>query len=305
MPYIKNLGVLGIDASVRMVDPVQQQYARRTTSTSTLRSSASASRPCREIRCDPISRQRSAATKGSQQSGRNFRSGHRRTGRPDRCRQYPSRNGDRLPGAGPGDPVRALLGAALVQGVALDRLLGHVRPPSPGQAKICPRHSGNLVVQSRKGRQTGAQDLDFTGGSASEPRWVRAMVRSSPGRLRRPPSPTGHEGSNQRANMGAYIIRRVLLMIPTLFGIMLVSFAVVQFAPGGPVERVIAQLSGSDTGATSRISGSPGGDFGPRGGAEGASGGGRRIVEISRRPGARSGIHQAARKAVRLRQAGL
>jgi microcin C transport system permease protein len=64
--------------------------------------------------------------------------------------------------------------------------------------------------------------------------------------------------------MTAYIIRRLLLMIPTLFGIMLVSFVVVQFAPGGPVERVIAQLSGTDTGATSRISGSPGGDFGAR-----------------------------------------
>ncbi len=70
--------------------------------------------------------------------------------------------------------------------------------------------------------------------------------------------------------MTAYIIRRLLLMIPTLFGIMLVSFVVVQFAPGGPVERVIAQLSGSDTGATSRISGSPGGDFGARGQAQGA-----------------------------------
>ncbi|MGZ5854588.1 MAG: microcin C ABC transporter permease YejB [Xanthobacteraceae bacterium] len=65
--------------------------------------------------------------------------------------------------------------------------------------------------------------------------------------------------------MAAYIIRRILFMIPTLFGIMLVSFVVVQFAPGGPVERVIAQLSGSDTGATSRISGSAGGDFGVRG----------------------------------------
>jgi microcin C transport system permease protein len=65
--------------------------------------------------------------------------------------------------------------------------------------------------------------------------------------------------------MAAYILRRVLFMIPTIFGIMLVSFAVVQFAPGGPVERVIAQLAGTDTGATSRISGSPGGDFGARG----------------------------------------
>ncbi|HUI12010.1 MAG TPA: microcin C ABC transporter permease YejB [Xanthobacteraceae bacterium] len=61
--------------------------------------------------------------------------------------------------------------------------------------------------------------------------------------------------------MAAYIVRRLLFMIPTIFGIMLVSFVVVQFAPGGPVERVIAQLRGSDTGATSRISGSTSGDF--------------------------------------------
>jgi microcin C transport system permease protein len=71
--------------------------------------------------------------------------------------------------------------------------------------------------------------------------------------------------------MTAYIIRRILFMIPTLFGIMLVSFVVVQFAPGGPVERVIAQLTGSDTGATSRISGSQSGDFGGRGAVQSAS----------------------------------
>src|ERR1700710_3000422 len=64
--------------------------------------------------------------------------------------------------------------------------------------------------------------------------------------------------------MSAYIARRILLMFPTLLGILFISFLVVQFAPGGPVERVIAQLSGADTGGTSRISGS-GGDFGPRG----------------------------------------
>src|SRR6202790_3938762 len=64
--------------------------------------------------------------------------------------------------------------------------------------------------------------------------------------------------------MSAYIARRILLMIPTLLGILFVSFIVVQFSPGGPVERVIAQLSGADTGASSRISGSSGGDFGAR-----------------------------------------
>jgi len=62
--------------------------------------------------------------------------------------------------------------------------------------------------------------------------------------------------------MNAYIVRRLLLMIPTLLGILFVAFVVVQFAPGGPVERVIAQLSGADTGGTSRISG--GSDFAPR-----------------------------------------
>jgi microcin C transport system permease protein len=63
--------------------------------------------------------------------------------------------------------------------------------------------------------------------------------------------------------MSAYIIRRLFLMIPTLFGIMLVSFVVVQFAPGGPIERVLAALSGADTGAGGRTGG--GGDFGGRG----------------------------------------
>jgi len=60
--------------------------------------------------------------------------------------------------------------------------------------------------------------------------------------------------------MTYYIIRRLLLIIPTMVGIMAISFAVVQFAPGGPVERVIAQLTGSDVSATARISGG-GGDF--------------------------------------------
>ncbi|PRD44184.1 microcin ABC transporter permease [Phyllobacterium phragmitis] len=58
--------------------------------------------------------------------------------------------------------------------------------------------------------------------------------------------------------MGAYILRRLLLMIPTMFGIMAISFAVVQFAPGGPVERVIAQLSGQGGDALDRLSGGSG-----------------------------------------------
>ncbi|MBN8997179.1 MAG: microcin C ABC transporter permease YejB [Rhizobiales bacterium] len=61
--------------------------------------------------------------------------------------------------------------------------------------------------------------------------------------------------------MGAYILRRLLLIIPTMIGIMAISFAVVQFAPGGPVERIIAQLTGTDVSATERVTGG-GGDAG-------------------------------------------
>ena len=63
--------------------------------------------------------------------------------------------------------------------------------------------------------------------------------------------------------MGAYILRRLLLVIPTLLGIMVINFTLVQFVPGGPVEQIIAQMEGggdvfesfagggSDTGAQS------------------------------------------------------
>jgi len=101
--------------------------------------------------------------------------------------------------------------------------------------------------------------------------------------------------------MSAYIARRILLMIPTLLGILFVSFVVVQFAPGGPVERVLAQLSGADTGGSSRISGSSGGDFGARAPVGASADAGR--LEISGGAGAGSGFRQEPGKAVRLRQA--
>ncbi|MFM2354558.1 MAG: hypothetical protein RLZZ528_294 [Pseudomonadota bacterium] len=44
--------------------------------------------------------------------------------------------------------------------------------------------------------------------------------------------------------MGAYILRRLILVIPTLFGIMLINFALTQFVPGGPIEQIIAQVQG-------------------------------------------------------------
>src|SRR6476620_10957270 len=64
--------------------------------------------------------------------------------------------------------------------------------------------------------------------------------------------------------MSAYIVRRILLMIPTLLGILFGSFIVVQCAPGGPVDRVIGRLGGAAPGASSRNSGPSGGHFGAR-----------------------------------------
>jgi microcin C transport system permease protein len=60
--------------------------------------------------------------------------------------------------------------------------------------------------------------------------------------------------------MLSYIVRRLFLIIPTLFGIMVVNFIIVQAAPGGPVERMIAEIKGTAIDATARISGSGGGE---------------------------------------------
>jgi microcin C transport system permease protein len=56
--------------------------------------------------------------------------------------------------------------------------------------------------------------------------------------------------------MGTYLLRRLLFMVPTIFGIMVVNFIIVQAAPGGPVEQALAAIQGFGTDATERISGS-------------------------------------------------
>jgi microcin C transport system permease protein len=67
--------------------------------------------------------------------------------------------------------------------------------------------------------------------------------------------------------MLSYIIRRLLLIIPTLFGIMVLNFLIVQAAPGGPVEQIIARLHGNDVAATARFGGSAGGEVSAPGAA--------------------------------------
>jgi microcin C transport system permease protein len=51
--------------------------------------------------------------------------------------------------------------------------------------------------------------------------------------------------------MGAYVLRRLLLMLPTLLGVLLLNFTVIQFVPGGPAEQLMAQLSNREARASS------------------------------------------------------
>jgi microcin C transport system permease protein len=62
--------------------------------------------------------------------------------------------------------------------------------------------------------------------------------------------------------VAVYLLKRVLLIVPTLFGIMLLSFAIIQFAPGGPVEQLVAELTGHGGGGVAGRIGGGGGDAG-------------------------------------------
>jgi microcin C transport system permease protein len=73
--------------------------------------------------------------------------------------------------------------------------------------------------------------------------------------------------------MLAYILRRLMLVIPTLLGIMVINFFIIQAAPGGPVEQMISQIQGTAVDATERFSGSSSGGETVRS-ATGDSGGG-------------------------------
>ena len=77
--------------------------------------------------------------------------------------------------------------------------------------------------------------------------------------------PAGHDVSKP---MGNYILRRLLLIPPTLLGIMALNFAIVQVAPGGPIDQIVAQLLMEDVSPTARIGGSGGGEMGSAASAE-------------------------------------
>ena len=103
--------------------------------------------------------------------------------------------------------------------------------------------------------------------------------------------------------MLAYIVRRLLLIIPTLLGIMVINFVIIQAAPGGPVEQMIARAPGRPTCRPTARFGGRQGEMAEGRGARRQSGSG--AEQVSRRARPRPGVHQGAREAVRLRQAGV
>ena len=74
--------------------------------------------------------------------------------------------------------------------------------------------------------------------------------------------------------MLAYIVRRLALIVPTLFGIMVINFIVIQAAPGGPIEQLIATFEGTAVDLTARVSGTGPGELLEQGGRGSGAGNG-------------------------------
>ncbi|MFC3285240.1 microcin C ABC transporter permease YejB [Litchfieldella rifensis] len=78
--------------------------------------------------------------------------------------------------------------------------------------------------------------------------------------------------------MGSYVLRRLLLMIPTLLGIMLLNFVIVQAAPGGPIDQMLARFEGLQSAASTRLD-AGGGDTVASGESRGSRGVDPRLIE--------------------------
>ena len=143
-PFIKNLGTLGIDATLRVVDPVQYRARRDGFDFDiTIDRFSFSATPGDSLRTYFSSQ--AAALKGSNNLAGIAEPGGRRPGRRHHRRPDADRADHRLPRTRPRHPRRPLLDSTMVQGVALDRLLGRLRPPA-GAAALFSRYSRNLVV---------------------------------------------------------------------------------------------------------------------------------------------------------------
>ena len=199
----------------------------------------------------------------------------------------------RLPRARPRAARRALLGADVVQRHKPRRLLGQFSRPrrDRNSARARPdtwwfdprRRQGSASRRERRCLARSAHDRD---------KGLRCRIGAQRDAWQ------GRSYPLSLARLMLAYIARILLMIPTMLGIMLISFVIVQFAPGGPVERIIAQLQGNDAGAARA---SPAGAAILGAARAQATGGDSRL---SRRAGPRPEVHRRAQQAIRLRQAG-
>ena len=170
-------------------------------------------------------------------------------------------------GGVPGDELLAYFGSASGKSPGGPQSRGHRGPRR--------RYADRQGAAGQKPRRTGDRLPGAGPGLARGPLLHTQLVLAQPphrrlGRVRpsrrRAKARSRHSrpvvvgcGKSRRGEgqilMLAYAARRILLMIPTLFGILALSFLIVQFAPGGPVERVLAQMQGQDSGATARFGG--------------------------------------------------
>ncbi len=101
---------------------------------------------------------------------------------------------------------------------------------------------------------------DASGAGPSLPR-KRGRVSCSLPRMRGRVGVGAFSHNEWPPPMIAYALRRVMLMVPTLLAIMVVNFFIVQAAPGGPIEQMIARLKGNQISATERVSGGAAGEI--------------------------------------------
>jgi len=239
LPFVKNLERLGVTAHLRTVDTAQYQHRLEDFDFDmTVKVWAESLSPGNEQRDDWTSE--AARTPGSQNLA----------GIRDPVV-------DRLVDLVVAAPDRSSL---VARSRALDRVLlwgFYVIPIGTSRPSAWPIGTSSGGRGSRRSTRSASP----TRGGSTRRGKPRCSVGGGRAEVSRPrPSP---------ARMLAYVARRLLFMIPTLFGIMVINFAIIQAAPGGPVEQMIARIKGTAVEATARFGGSAGGETGgsarPRG----------------------------------------
>ena len=151
MLFIKNLGIVGIEASLRQVDPVQFKKREDDFDFDIVVQRASFSSTPGDFAAHLLLGRRSRATRLAKPR-RGCRPCDRRDDRADHRGQQPAGAGHRLSRARPLVPRRTILDSAVVQSIALDRVLGRFRTARDKTA-LCARRAGNLVVRPGQGNQ--------------------------------------------------------------------------------------------------------------------------------------------------------